>query len=104
MAKDLIFTGRPVEADEALRLGLVNRVVPAGQALPAAVELATAIAARAGLAVRAAKQAIDAGLTSSLADGLKVEAGLADTIFASADAREGVAAFLEKRPAAFTHR
>ena len=104
VAKELIFTGRMVEADEALRLGLVNRVVPAGQALPAALELATAVAARAGLAVRAAKQAIDGGLTSSLAEGLRLEAGLADAVFGTADAREGVAAFLEKRAPVYTHR
>jgi enoyl-CoA hydratase/carnithine racemase len=104
IAKDLIFTGRPVAADEALRLGLVNRIAPAGQALTAALELAASIAGRGGLAVRAAKQAIDQGLARSLAEGQALEAALADAIFQTEDAREGVAAFVAKRPPTFRHR
>lgn len=103
-AKELIFTGRAVAADEALRLGLVNHVLPTGQALAAATELATTIAARAGRAVRAAKQAVNIGLTRSLAEGLAAEAALADAVFATADAAEGVAAFVAKRAATFRHR
>jgi enoyl-CoA hydratase/carnithine racemase len=103
VAKDLIFTGRLVAADEALRLGLVNRVVPTGQALAAALELATMLAARGARGVAAAKQAIDAAGDLSLADGLALEARLAGEVFRTDDAREGAAAFAEKRPPHFQH-
>lgn len=104
VAKDLIFTGRLVAADEALRLGLVNRVAPAGQALAAAVALAEMLVARASRALAAAKQAIDEGLVLPLTDGLALEAMLAGEIFHTDDLREGVAAFGEKRPPVFQHR
>jgi enoyl-CoA hydratase len=66
--------------------------------------LAESIAARASQAVRAAKRAIDEGLALSLPAGQALEAALADTTFQTADAAEGVAAFIEKRPPQFTHR
>ena len=104
VAKELIFTGRQAPAEEALRLGLVNRVVPAGQAVAAALMLAETIAGRAGQAVQAAKRAIDEGADLPLDQGLVIEAALAAAIFHTADAREGVEAFLSKRPPAFRHR
>jgi enoyl-CoA hydratase len=104
VAKELIFTGRQVEADEALRLGLVNQVVPAGQALAAAVALAEGLASRAGRALAAAKRAIDAAGRLPLEEGLALEAALAGEVFRSEDLREGIAAFVEKRPPRFTHR
>jgi enoyl-CoA hydratase/carnithine racemase len=101
VAKALIFTGRRLEADEALRVGLVSEVVPHGQAGEAARALARRIAASAPLAVAAAKQAIDHGLDSSLAAGLALEYRSQTALYASADWREGLAAFAEKRPAQF---
>jgi enoyl-CoA hydratase len=104
VAKDLIFTGRIVEAEEALQLGLVNRVVPAGEALSAAVALAEALAARAGRALAAAKRAIDEGLTLTPAEGQELEARLAGEVFGSEDIAEGIAAFVEKRAPRFRNR
>lgn len=104
VAKELIFTGRHVEADEALRLGLVNRVVPAGQALAAAVALAEGLASRAGRALAAAKRAIDAAGRLPLEEGLRLEAELAGALFHTEDVREGIAAFIEKRSPRFNHR
>jgi enoyl-CoA hydratase len=103
-AKDLIFSGRTLTAEEALRLRLCERLAPAGSALATALEWAAALAARPRQALRAAKAAIDSGAALSLADGQAIEAALADDVFQSEDAREGVAAFLAKRPARFVHR
>ncbi|MGH9105416.1 MAG: enoyl-CoA hydratase/isomerase family protein [Acidimicrobiales bacterium] len=98
VAADLIFTGRRVSAAEALRLGLVDRVVSAGGARAAAFELAEAIAARSPVAVRAAKRALRLGAGSDLAAGLDVEDAAWRTAATSADRAEGIAAFVEKRP------
>lgn len=96
-AADLILTGRQVRADEAGRLGLADRVVPAGQAEQAALELAMQIAANSPVAVRAAKQAIRLGAGLSLPAALEVEDAAWRTAATSADRREGIAAFVEKR-------
>ncbi len=97
-AADLIFTGRRVDAREALRLGLVDRLVPAGQARDAALELATQIASKSPVSLRAAKRALLTGLESDLASGLRIEAQAWEDAAFSADRIEGIAAFLDRRP------
>jgi len=100
-AADLVLTGRKVGIEEAMRLGLVDRRVPAGQDGPAALELAGQIAANAPVAVRAAKRAIRHGWGVSLEAGLDIEDAAWRTAALSADRREGVAAFVEKRKPAW---
>jgi enoyl-CoA hydratase len=97
-AKDIILTGRQVSADEALRMGLVDRVVPAEGLLDSALELAGALAAGALAAQAAAKQAIDAGLHEPLAAGLARERDLFVDVFRTEDAAIGVRSFLENGP------
>lgn len=96
-AADLVFTGRRIDAAEALRIGLVDRVVPAGSALDAAMELAGHIAANSPVGVRAAKRAL-AAAASGMSAGLDAEDAQWWTVAISADRREGIAAFNEKRP------
>jgi enoyl-CoA hydratase/carnithine racemase len=96
-AADLIFTGRRVPADEAERIGLADRLVPAGRAGQQAVELAQQIAANSPVAVRAAKQAIRHGEGIGLAAALDVEDAAWRVAAMSGDRREGIAAFNEKR-------
>ena len=97
-AADLLLTGRRVKAAEAERIGLADRLVPAGTATDAALELARRIAANSPVAVRAARRAIRLGADLSLAAGLEVEDAAWRTAAMSADRREGIAAFAEKRP------
>ena len=97
-AKDLVLTGRPVDAGEALQIGLADRIVPAEQLFVAAVELATTLAAGAVVAQGMAKRAIDAGLDRSLADGLDIEGELFVQVFETADARTGVESFRRQGP------
>jgi len=96
-AAELVLTGRRVDAAEAERIGLADRRVPAGTAGEHAVGLALQIGANAPVAVRAAKQAIRLGAGVSLAAGLEVEDAAWRTAALSADRREGIAAFAEKR-------
>ena len=100
-AADLVLTGRKVGIEEAMRLGLVDRRVPAGQDGPAALELAGQIAASSPVAVRAAKRAIRHGWGVSLEAGRDIEDAAWRTAALSADRREGVAAFVEKRKPAW---
>jgi enoyl-CoA hydratase/carnithine racemase len=97
-AKDIIFTGRQVRADEALAIGLVDRVVPAASVFDAAVEWAAELASGAVVAQGMAKRAIDEGLDGELAEGLALEQELFADVFATEDSRIGVASFLEHGP------
>jgi enoyl-CoA hydratase/carnithine racemase len=96
-AADLVLTGRKVGIDEAERIGLVDRRVPAGRAGEAARALAEQIAANSPVAVRAAKRALRHGGGVSLDAGLDIEDAAWRTAATSADRREGIAAFVEKR-------
>jgi enoyl-CoA hydratase len=100
-ALELITTGRMVEAEEARALGLVNRVVPPGELLGAAKELASKISANGPIAVRLALEAALRGASAPLEEGLACEQDLFGVVSATADMREGLKAFLEKRPAQF---
>ncbi len=101
-AKELIFTGAMINAAEALKIGLVNRTVPAGQELRAARDLAHTIAQRAPRAVQAAKRAMNEGLAGPVAPGLEIEAKLfAEQVLTSQDLGEGILAFVEHRPPKF---
>ena len=103
-AMEICLTAEPISAEEAHRIGLVNRIVPAGQALAAAREIAGKILANGPLAVAYTMEAIHHGLDLPLEDGLLLEATLFGLCASSADMKEGMAAFLEKRPARFEGR
>ena len=96
-AKELILSGLPFSAEEAERWGLVNRVLPPDQLLPAALAIAGRIAANGPISVRQAKQAVHRGLQMSLADGLTFEIEAYNRLVPTADRREGVLAFNERR-------
>ena len=100
-ALELLLTGGMIPADEALRIGLVNRVVPAGEVLEAARAIADEIAANAPIAVEYCLAAVSSGLEMPLDEALRMEAALFGLCFASDDMREGTSAFLEKRAAKF---
>jgi enoyl-CoA hydratase/carnithine racemase len=103
-AKDLIFSGRMVDAEEALRIGLADRVVPAAEVYATAVQLVRPYVTGPSLALRAAKLAVDSGLNVDLASGLALESQLFAGLFATDDRIEGTAAFVEKRKPTFTGR
>lgn len=103
-AKDLIFSGRMVDAQEALRIGLADRVVPAEAVYDTAVEMVRPFVTGPAQALRAAKLAIDGGLEMDLASGLAWETQLFAALFATDDRREGMTAFVEKRKPDFTGR
>ena len=94
----MVWTGRHVKADEALTLGLVDRVVPAAEVVDTALEWAAALGAGAVVAMGLAKHAIDAGLDGSLAAGLDLEAAGFAQVFETDDARVGIRSFLDDGP------
>jgi enoyl-CoA hydratase len=96
-----MLTGKTVPAEEALRLGLVNHVVPAVELLARAVGLAREIAQLAPLAIRACLEAVNQGTQLPLAEGLALETKLFASLFDTDDVREGTSAFLEKRSPVF---
>jgi enoyl-CoA hydratase/carnithine racemase len=97
-AKDIIFTGRFVKADEALRIGLVDKVVPADQVYDEAVAWAGQFAGAATYAVRAAKEAIDRGLEVDLDTGLEIERQQFASLFATQDRSTGMDSFVQNGP------
>jgi len=103
-AKDLVFSGRMVDAQEALLIGLADRVVPAAEVYEQAVAMVRPYVGGPAQALRAAKLAVDGGLSLDLASGLAWESQLFASLFATEDKREGMAAFVEKRKPAFTGR
>ncbi|AXL91074.1 enoyl-CoA hydratase [Streptomyces sp. CB09001] len=97
-AKDLIFTGRQVKADEALALGLVDRVVPAAEVYAQAHAWAARLAKGPAIALRAAKEAIDTGLETDIETGLAVERNWFAGLFATEDRERGMRSFVEEGP------
>lgn len=103
-ALKLLYTGDFIRADEALRIGLVDEVVPAGDVAARAKELAEAIAAKSPVALRLIKQAVRTSMRTPLDEGLRQEVSLFALAFASEDMKEGVDAFLNKRKPTFIGR
>jgi enoyl-CoA hydratase/carnithine racemase len=103
-AKDIIFTGRFVGAQEALEIGLVDAVVPAAEVYPAALKMAAKFAKGPAHALAAAKAAIDEGLDGDLGNGLRLEAHLFASLFATEDRTIGMTSFLENGPGKATFR
>jgi enoyl-CoA hydratase len=102
-AMDLILTGRMMDAAEAERSGLVARVVPAASLMDEAMKVAQTIAAMSLPALIAAKEAVNRAFESPLTEGFRFERRVFGTLFATADQKEGMAAFIEKRPPKFRH-
>ena len=100
-ALELLLTGAMIDAQEAWRIGLVNRVVPADRLLAESEQLLRTILENGPLAVRACLELVDAGLEMTADEALQLEAGWFGLLSATADMREGTKAFLEKRKAAF---
>jgi enoyl-CoA hydratase len=103
-AKELMLLGDQVGAEQASRIGLVNRVLPAEELHSAAADWARQIATRPATATSHIRQLVDEGIDLPLGDALALEARLFGEIFSTEDVAEGAAAFLEKRPPVFRHR
>jgi len=100
-AMEMILTGEPVSADEALRIGLVNHVWESAELLPKTRELVDKMLARGPVALRFALEAAYRGMDMPLDEGLNAESNLFGLLCTTQDMKEGMAAFLEKRPAQF---
>lgn len=103
-AMEMCLTGRMMDAEEAERAGLVARIVPAADLVEEAVKVAAVIAGMAPLAVIANKEMVNAAFETPLAGGVQFERRLFHGLFGTADQKEGMAAFVEKRPGAWTGR
>jgi enoyl-CoA hydratase len=101
IAMEMVLNNRHLTAEEALHYGLVNRVTSVGEYLSEAIRLAAEIAERAPVAVRLGKEAVNRAFESSLSEGIQFERRLFAMLFATEDQQEGMAAFIEKRPAAW---
>ncbi len=103
-AKELVYGAEPIGAQQALAIGLVNRVVPLAELMNVSAQHARRIAAQAPLAVASSKRALNRGYDADLATACELESGAFGALFATDDAREGLTAFLAKRPAAYRAR
>jgi enoyl-CoA hydratase len=103
-AMDLILTGRMMDAVEAERAGLVARIVPLAQLMDETMKVAETIAAMSLPSVLAAKEAINRAFETSLAEGVRFERRVFHSLFATEDQKEGMAAFVEKRPPKFKNK
>ena len=101
---DLILTGRMMDAVEAERAGLVARIVPLPQLMDETMKVAETIAAMSLPSVLAAKEAINRAFETSLAEGVRFERRVFHSLFATEDQKEGMAAFVEKRPPKFKNK
>jgi enoyl-CoA hydratase len=104
IAMDMILSDRRLSAGEAMRFGLISRVAPVETYLALALEVAAVIAAKPPVAVRTAKEAVNAAYESTLAEGMRLERRLFTLLFATDDQKEGMAAFAEKRAATWQGR
>jgi enoyl-CoA hydratase len=102
VAKELLYTADMIDASEAYRIGLVNKVYPVEQLMEAVMKMANKIAAKGQVAIRLTKSAVNEGLEMDLARGMAYEAEIFGLAFSTTDQKEGMAAFLEKRKAEFT--
>jgi enoyl-CoA hydratase len=103
-ARELVYSGEPISAEQALAIGLVNRVLPASELLAQAAAHARRIAEQAPLAVASSKRALNRGFNADLAAACELEATAFGALFATEDAREGLTAFLAKRRATYQAR
>lgn len=103
-AKELIFTGRVIDASEALSIGLVNRVVPAAELMQSAIEMAGAIASKAPFAVKYSKESLNFSIDNNIDDSIRNECRLFGDCFSTSDQKEGMEAFLGKRKPNFENR
>jgi enoyl-CoA hydratase/carnithine racemase len=101
-ALDMLFSAEPIDAQHAFRIGLLNRLVPKGQALAAAKALVALYEQRAPLSLKLLKRAVYGGMQMDLASAIEYESFIVTTIYQSKDRVEGINAFLEKRPARFS--
>lgn len=103
-AKELMYIGNSISADECLKIGLVNHVVPKGEGMEAAKSMAKKLASHSLQSLSRIKKAVNEGTDQSFDSGLDLEVALFVDVFGSEDVREGVQAFIEKRTAKFTHK
>ena len=103
-AMEMCLTGRMMDAAEAERSGLVSRIVPAASLVEEALKTAAAIASMSASAVYAAKESVNRAYETTLAEGIRFERRIFHSLFATEDQKEGMKAFVEKRPAAFRNR
>ncbi|MEV5583770.1 enoyl-CoA hydratase, partial [Streptomyces parvus] len=103
-AMDLCLTGRNMDAEEAERAGLVSRIVPDADLLEEALAVAGTVSGMSAPVAMMAKEAVNRAFETTLAEGVRFERRLFHAVFATADQKEGMKAFTEKRPAEFTHR
>jgi enoyl-CoA hydratase len=101
---EIMLTGRMMDAAEAERSGLVARIVPAASLMEEAMKVAETIASMSLPSVLAAKAAVNAAFETSLAEGVRFERSIFHSLFATADQKEGMAAFIAKRPPKFENK